>query len=162
MALQGYQITVELSAEDRTFFETERKRLYPAHANRMPAHLTLIYFIQFKSAQQLNELPALLPPSFDIAVTDIMPLKYGAAYAVHSETLLALHKTLLAKFGEEASQRDTQDYIPHITVCNQVTAYKAQRIYQELKENFKPFTVRASGLVLKNKDTRPIFLPFDV
>lgn len=144
------------------FFERERKRLYPAHANRMPAHLTLIYFIQFNAEQRVHELPALLPHSFNITVNDIMPLKFGVAYAVHSETLLALHKTLLANFGEEVSLRDTQEYLPHITVCNQVTAYKAQRICQQLKESFKPFTVRTSGLVLKNKDTRQIFLPFDV
>ncbi|RFS26972.1 2'-5' RNA ligase family protein [Chitinophaga silvatica] len=162
MAALGAQITLELSATDMLFFNEERKRYYPAHANKMPAHLTLIYHVLFSSLEQLENLTCRSIPVFDISISDLALFKNGVAYSITSESLIQLHSCLCSQLEFGLSSRDKEAFLPHITICNQVTPFKAQRTYERLKQEFTPFTARAIGITLNFRNQEPIFQQFDV
>ena len=70
----------------------------------------------------------------------------GVAFTLQSRKLLNLHKGLQQQFTKFLIRKDRQVLWPHITVQNQVTANKAQKLFEELNANFKPFTISAIGL----------------
>jgi 2'-5' RNA ligase len=157
--MNGYQVTLILTPPSMAFFEAQRKRYYPGHANRMPAHLTLIYHAAI-TAEQLIACTHI--PSFKIQITGLVLFKNGVAYEAAGGELFRLHDCLAAQCGAALSFKDQQPFHPHITICNQVTPYKAKRVYEELCNGFAPFEATATGISLNNNKGEALPLLFDV
>lgn len=156
--MAGYQITLMLTPASMAFVEDQRKRWYPGHANRTPAHLTLIYHTAIapetlRSCLQIS--------AFQVRITGLTQFKNGVAYVAEGEELMQLQACLIAQCGETLSQKDLEIFAPHITICNQVTAFKAKRIFEQLSGDFSPFTMTATGISCNSgKETH--LLSFDV
>jgi 2'-5' RNA ligase len=139
-------ITLELDKEDKSYFTALRQAHFPAHSNYLDAHLTLFYRLpsdQPLIAHTLRELAA--RPALSLMVNDVVSLGNGVAFTVVSEALSELHRRMQRAFDPWLVRQDRQTLRPHITIQNKVTAFKAQRLREELLLSFRPYTIRATG-----------------
>ncbi|SEW49740.1 2'-5' RNA ligase family protein [Chitinophaga arvensicola] len=138
-------ITLELHPEAMAFFNQLRREYYPA--NRVKAHLTLFYRLPADADRLVTSLEAITARSpFTMQVSGLQPYPNGLAYTVISPELLALHQLLQQEWAPWLIPRDRQPLRPHITIMNNVTAFKAQRIHEKLQADFRPFEVTANGI----------------
>lgn len=79
-------------------------------------------------------------------VIGIRNMGKGVAFTLKSRKLLSLHKDLQQQFTKFLIRKDRQVLWPHITVQNQVTANKAQKLYEQLNADFKPLIITAVGI----------------
>jgi len=140
-----YIITLQLHPEAMAFFQQLRREYYPA--NRVKAHLTLFYRLPADDNRVLTSLAAITARApFTMQVSGLQPYPNGLAYTLVSPELLALHQTLREEWSPWLIPRDREPLRPHITIMNNVTAFKAQRIHEKLKTDFQPFEVQATGI----------------
>jgi len=144
----AYPMIVTLALEEtaRSYFNNLRREHFPAHSNYLEAHLTLFYRLP-SDEPAIGDILQSLGPSVPLwlDVTDVVCFGTGVAFSLAGEPLLALHRQLQQAFDPWLIRQDRQPLRPHITIQNKVTAFKAQRLQQELKATFVPFPVRATG-----------------
>ncbi|HEY0271640.1 MAG TPA: 2'-5' RNA ligase family protein [Chitinophaga sp.] len=139
-------VTLQLDPAAQAFFNAQRARYFPAHANYTDAHLTLFHHLPAHDAVQHILAAKASRPTFPVAVTGLFNMGNGVAYTLRSAALEALHEDLQQCFAPWLSQRDRQPLWPHVTIQRKVTAYKAAQLQQLLEQDFRPFTVQALGL----------------
>ncbi len=142
-------ITLSLNEASQNYFTNLRNTHYPKHCNYTPAHLTM-----------LHRLPADLPliddvlkqltnrPMMQVQVTGITNTGHGVAYSLEAIALLALHQTMQHSFKPYLITKDRRTWLPHITVQNKVTAFKALQTTEFLLQQFKPFSIMATGILV--------------
>lgn len=139
-------ITLELEETASTYFNNLRREHFPAHSNYLEAHLTLFHKLPSDEPAIADILQNLQPREpLWLGVDDVICFGNGVAFSLTSDRLLALHAQLQQAFDPWLIRQDRLPLRPHITIQNKVTAFKAQRLQQELKANFVPFPVRARG-----------------
>lgn len=140
-------ITLAIDADSQLFFNRLRDAHFPAHANYLDAHITLFHRLPLNEPVITAALPVFaLRGPMPIAVTHIRHLHNWVAYALHSEPLQALHAAMQQLFQPWLTRQDQKTLSPHITVQNKVTAYKAQLLFNELEQQFTPFSIQATGI----------------
>ena len=140
-------VTLRLDEESQRFFEGMRQRYYPAHLNRIAAHLTLFHTLpEARWVRDVLLAEAGVQVSFDLKVTGVRSLGKGVAYKLASDELLGLHGRLAAAFVEELTAQDRQRFSPHVVVMNKASAVAAKDLLVELERDFKGFEVRGVGL----------------
>jgi 2'-5' RNA ligase len=72
----------------------------------------------------------------------------GVAFSIESTGLQAIRAALKTEFASWLGQQDMQKWQPHITVQNKATRSKADNLYQELNQNFRPYPIAVVGLDL--------------
>ncbi|WP_142686717.1 2'-5' RNA ligase family protein [Chitinophaga polysaccharea] len=147
--MASYILTLQLDPESMGFFNRLRRQYYPAHANEVAAHLSLFYRLPADEPgiiASLDTMPA--QPSFVMQVNEVQRYTNGIAYTLMSEELQILHASLQSQWEQWLIPRDRQPLRPHITIMNQVTAFKAQQAHEVLKSVFLPFEVTATGIQL--------------
>ena len=138
-------MALEAGAQAR--FDRLREEHYPAHLNRIAAHLTLFHALPASEevlAVLAEEAAALRP--FAMRVTGLMSLGRGVAYVVESSELKALHRRLSAAFAAELNAQDRQGFRPHIVVQNKATGDGARALRERLQAVFVPGEIAAEGL----------------
>jgi 2'-5' RNA ligase len=140
-------VTLLIDEISQAFFDTQRKKYFPAYANFTTAHLTLFHCLPNKEFffESINSHVSSLQ-SFNLKVTGIMHNKTFNGYKIEADTLLNFHQKLQHSFKPFLSQKDTMPLHPHITVQNKTTTYKALKTKQLLEANFVPFEVTAIGI----------------
>ncbi|HEY8956793.1 2'-5' RNA ligase family protein [Chitinophaga sp.] len=147
--MASYILTLQLDPAATEFFNRMRQQYYPAHANEVAAHLSLFYRLPADEPGIIASLDAMAAqPSFVLQVNEVQRYANGIAYTLISGELQALHASLQAQWGQWLIPRDRQPLRPHITIMNQVTAFKAQQAHEALKAVFLPFEVTATGVQL--------------
>ncbi|MEP6673555.1 MAG: 2'-5' RNA ligase family protein [Ferruginibacter sp.] len=140
-------VTLQLEKPAADFFSLQRKTYFPAHINYLDAHLTLFHVLPsgetiikktIESICQRNE--------FNLEVTGIKNIGNGVAYNIESQELSAMHLNMQKEFDSFLTGKDRGKLWPHITIQNKVTAFKALTLYQKLSSEFKPFSVKATGI----------------
>ncbi|SFE43940.1 2'-5' RNA ligase superfamily protein [Chitinophaga sp. CF118] len=139
--------TLHLHPEHQLFFDKLRDAHFPAHANYLQAHITLFHHLPSNEPlirEQLLKFSKHQPIS--LLVQDISCFRNGVAYSLVSEELQQLHLTMQEAFMPWLKKRDQQKLWPHITIQNKVTAFKAQMLFEKLKEDFTQFEIKATGI----------------
>lgn len=140
-------LTLLINDEAQLFFEEKRKQYFPAHVNFTTAHITLFHCLPYKDfvIEKIKTIVENTNP-FIINVDKIMHYKSFNGYEITSDKLLKLHKNLRNNFINMLSLKDIKPFRPHVTIQNKTTAFKAEKTYQLLAENFTPFLAEAIGV----------------
>ena len=144
-------MTLQFDEASAAYFERRRQAHFPAAINRTPAHLTLFHQLPGEALQSvLLELgkASVGQPPFPAAVTGLMRLGRGVAYAISSPQLIVLRQTLARAFKPMLTAQDRQGFRPHVTVQNKVAREDAERTLFDLQSSFEPFEAIAEGLQL--------------
>lgn len=143
-------LTLQLDAVTQSLFDRHREAFFPEQLNFIPAHLTLFHNLPGREAAAVMGIvgEAASRPPFEVAVTGLMPLGRGVAYALESETLKSLRNSLAARFSGWLVAQDRGGFRPHVTVQNKVSPGEAKRTLDLLKRDFVPFSATAEGFQL--------------
>lgn len=140
-------ITLCIDAESQLFFNGLRKKHFPVHANYLDAHITLFHRLPLQQPAINQALPLFAQrPPMPIEVSRITHAGNWVAYALQSEALQQLHGSMQQAFAPWLIRQDAKALMPHITIQNKVTTWKAQQLYQQLQQQFTPFQLQATGL----------------
>ena len=139
-------ITLLIDDTSQLFFEEKRKLYFPAHANFTGAHITLFHSLPdvnlvFDTIQNICKNIN----QFTLTVNKVIHNKSFNAYEIGSTNLLVLHKNLQKAFDGILSKKDLKTLHPHVTIQNKTTAYKAEKTYKLLQQNFQPFEINGLG-----------------
>ena len=149
--MNSFVLTLEIAAEQQLQMDTLRKAHFPPHLNRIPAHITLFHTLP---AEKSGAVEAELRETADscaefaMEVTGLRHLGKGVAYVLRSPELLALHARLAAAFADDLTSQDRQRYAPHIVIQNKVEPAASKELHRHLGEDFAPFPLTATGLLL--------------
>lgn len=139
-------VTLQLGEKAKSFFNPLRKQFFPGHINYLDAHLTLFYSLPSNEPQISMLLESFSNrKEMELYVSGIENFGKGVAYTINSTALQTLHLTLQEKISHFLKGKDLDPLKPHITVQNNVTAYKAKLLYEKLFSGFSPFMITATG-----------------
>ena len=139
-------VTLQIDESSQLFFNEQRNKYFPAHANYVPAHITLFHKLPSDNIDIQNALASFARrPTFELLITDLKLHKTSVAYSIQSETLQQLHANMQQTFAPYLIQKDRKILAPHITIQNKVTAYKAFKTHAFLHAGFNPFTAQTLG-----------------
>ena len=139
-------VTLHLEEGAQQYFNELRKEYFPAHINFLEAHLTLFHVLPAEEGivqetlQQLSKRSSML-----LSVTGPVNTGNGVAYKIVSEELQVLHAAMQEIFQTFLVGKDKLRLLPHITIQNKVTAFKAQVLFEKLSTGFTPFHISATG-----------------
>lgn len=146
-------LILTLAFDEATFARLDglRRAHFPAHLNRIPAHLTLFHALPGEDEPaillRLAEA-ARVTPSVPVRVTAVMSLGRGTALRLDAPEVAALRARLAAGWNAWLSPQDRQGWRPHVTVQNKVDPEAARALQEELRAGFAPWEARAEGLLL--------------
>ncbi|WP_319799672.1 2'-5' RNA ligase family protein [Microvirga rosea] len=144
-------LTLALDERSSAFFESQRKRHFPAHRNFIPAHLTLFHRLPADHTGSISRDLADLVENqapFSLDVTGLRSLGRGVAYQLTSTELDGLRGYLAHRWAAWLQPQDRQRHRPHITIQNKVDPDTAKDLLAHLSADFQPFTATATGLNL--------------
>ncbi|MDB5478407.1 MAG: 2-5 ligase family protein, partial [Alphaproteobacteria bacterium] len=123
---ENYPLLLTLTLDEKAFahFDAMRRRFFPPHRNKVPAHITLFHTLpgaQTDSVSALLEQTAAARKAFPMRTNGLMFLGGGVAYTVESPDAQALRAELAGHWLEFLTPQDKNRPVrPHITVQNRV------------------------------------------
>lgn len=148
-------IVAELPQDLFAWADALRRAHYPSERNRpnngyLGAHVTLFHGLP-PSAE--TAVLALLPelarqPPPDAAITGLMDLDSGTAFAVESPAMVALHEDMAERLHGLIQQKDARELRLHVTVQNKVPRADALALQARLAAAVVPRSFRFRGLGL--------------
>ena len=117
----------------------------------MPAHLTLFHALPGDRLPLVSrDLAAICTRQrrFRLTATGYRSLGHGTALAFSSPELISLRQRLAREWRDDLTAQDAARIAPHVTIQNKVSPREAQALLRELSAEFRPFAVRAEGLLL--------------
>jgi 2'-5' RNA ligase len=140
-------LTLMLDKMSHDYFTSLRNQYFPKHCNFLEAHLTLFHHLP-ANLSLLNELLEQWQTTapLSLQITGIKNIGHGNIFLVSCKELQLLHKTMQHTLSKYLIVKDRQKLVPHITVQNKVTAFKAAATNDILKSAFKPFVAQGIGL----------------
>lgn len=144
-------LTLALDAESFARLDAERRALFPARLNRIPAHVTLFHHLP--GAEEEEVVAALRAAcaghgASAARVAEPVPLGRGVAYRIEAPEVAALRAGLARAWEGWLTPQDRQGWRPHVTVQNKVAPEAARATLQRLRADFVPWEARAEGLLL--------------
>ena len=144
-------LTLGLDADSFARLDAERRALFPAHLNRIPAHVTLFHHLpgmeEAGVVQALRSACAGQEPA-PVRVTEAFPLGRGVAYRLEAPEVAALRGRLARAWEAWLTPQDRQPWRPHVTVQNKVAPEVARITLARVRAGFAPWEARAEGLLL--------------
>jgi len=132
-------LTLKLDAESFAFFDSLRRKHFPAERNFLSAHITLFHNLPGDRRERieadLNDLRRRYKP-FALRFLAWRFLGKGAAIEIESAELNRLRGELKNKWDEWLTVQDRQKFKPHITVQNKVAPEAARHLFDELSANW--------------------------
>jgi len=143
-------VTSELADADFAWLDRLRRAHFPPERNQLPAHLTMFHAlppsVEGEVRRSLARLASEPPPR--ATVEGLMDLGGGVAFRVVSVELDAIRRELAAGFRGLLSAQDGGGWRPHVTIQNKVSPKEARALLARLEREFRPVTLRISGLGL--------------
>ncbi|ATL49205.1 phosphoesterase HXTX [Chitinophaga caeni] len=139
-------LTLEVDPRDMQYFNGLRATHFPAHANYLPAHITLFHHLPNIPFVHEAIEAASHRDCFDITVLGPRLFANGVLFELVSPVLTGLHIQLQQPLEPYLKRQDRQLLRPHITIQNKVTQFKAQLLYEQLLPGFIPRNLKATGL----------------
>lgn len=143
-------LTLALDPDSFARLDALRRARFPAHLNRIPAHVTLFHALPGEEeARVLGDLAgacAALAP-VPATVGPAMSLGRGAALRVACPPVAALRGHLAGLWASWLTPQDRQGWRPHVTVQNKVAPEEARATLALLQAE-PPWGATATGLLL--------------
>lgn len=139
-------VTLKLDEPARTYFNTLREKYYPAHFNYVEAHLTLFHSLP-AGEKKIHEALYLFSKRchIELTISGLANTRNGISYIISSPELQQMHASLQHAIKEHVKGKDKQELMPHITIQQKVTAFKAGLLYKSLSADFKSFVCKGTG-----------------
>lgn len=133
---EPFIVTAKLPQQIQSWAENLRRAHYPAHRNKLHAHVTMFHSFAPSLFGELKDfLPRIAgefaPPEGEIS--GIMDLGKGTAIALHTPQLLTLRELIAEHFHGSLTAQDLYEPRPHITIQNKVTKEEARALQASLK-----------------------------
>jgi 2'-5' RNA ligase len=143
-------VTLDLDERSSAFFESRRRRWFPAERNVVAAHVTLFHALPGnREAEVAAELAALAErPAFPVSVSGVRLLGKGVAYDLRAPAAVALRDRMAERFATDLTRQDAQRLKAHVTVANKLTPERARELFAQLEADFVPFEAQAAGVSL--------------
>ncbi len=144
-------LTLRLDRQSFARFDEERRRHFPAHLNQIPAHVSLFHHLPGEEENRIRSVLAAASKAtapFLLEVTGVRSLGFGVAYTLTSPQLLNFRRILVSELNVEFTRQDEQQFKPHVTIQNKVSAAQARETHSRLTASFTPFLVKGEGLCL--------------
>ncbi|RKS77533.1 2'-5' RNA ligase [Motilibacter peucedani] len=141
-------VSARLDATAQEFFDTLRRRHFPADRLVVGAHLTLFHAIPGDAlGEVLADLRDCVPSGPVTApVRPPRSLGRGVAYDLDAPALVELHRRLRERWAPLLTRQDAQPLRPHVTVQNKVTPEQARRTLELLAAQERPAAAVSDGV----------------
>jgi len=143
-------ITAEIAPEDLAWLDALRRAHFPPERNQLPAHLTMFHALppsaEAEVRRRLARLTVEAPPR--ASIEGLMDLGGGVAFRIVSPQLDAMRDELASHFHGLLTAQDSAGWRPHVTIQNKVSPKEARALLTRLEREFRPVTLRISGLSL--------------
>ncbi|KAJ9666634.1 hypothetical protein H2201_003293 [Coniosporium apollinis] len=149
-----YVLTLTTTPSIHGPINTLRKRYFPQHLNRTPAHLTLFHALPHSRLETLTStLETLCTSTAPFAITTGAPFRMRRGVGVNvgrgAEQAKRVHRELREAWMEFLSEQDAGGWKPHWTVQNKVDSEEeAAGAYEEVRGGFKGAEGMATGVGL--------------
>ena len=144
-------VTAALDEGGFAWFDALRQAHFPAHRNRVPAHLTLFHALPGDHepviAQTLKAACRRCRP-MRLDVRGPWSIGRGVAYRLASPELETLRRDLANDFAPWLTAQDRAPFRPHITIQNKAEPADARLLLERLQLEFEPFDIVAEGLLV--------------
>jgi 2'-5' RNA ligase len=132
-------------------FDAWRRAHYPAHLNRVPAHITLFHRLPPDDLEAIEE--RLSERCWELAplgarAVGLVSTGRGIAIVLDAPALVRLRTELARAWSRWLSPQDRQRLEPHVTIQNKVPPSKARQTLQALEPLFEPFSFTVEALRL--------------
>jgi hypothetical protein len=141
-------VTALFGHGDNGWLQQLRRAHYPAHLNRVPAHLTLLRQLPPSAEQELSRrlAQATASPPPHARVIGIMDLGEGTALEVSSPGLAVLREDLVNGLTGLLTPQDLGAWRAHVTIQNKVTRRAAIALQMELERSFETRPLQIAAL----------------
>lgn len=143
-------VTAEIAAPDLAWLDRLRRAYYPPERNRLPAHLTMFHALppssEAEARSALARRSAEVPPR--ASIEGLMDLGGGVAFRIVSSDLDRIRDELAEEFHGLLGTQDLGGWRPHVTIQNKVTTRDARALLAKLRPEFRPRSLKISGLGL--------------
>lgn len=143
-------VTAEIAARDLHWLNRLRQSHYPAHRNRLDAHLTIFHALPPSSEATvravLSRYSLERPPR--ASIEGLLDLGGGVAFRVVSPDLDRIRRELGEYLHGLLSLQDSIGWRPHVTIQNKVSRKEAMELLKDLERDFQPRALAISGLGL--------------
>ena len=128
-------VTARLDPSSFSVLDGLRRRHFPPHLNRVPAHLSLFHHLPGEAASAVVSTVsrccrAMAP--LHLQATGARQLGRGVALTYRSAELARLHADLTTAFRVWLTPQDRQPFRAHVTIQNKVDSDTARRLYDAL------------------------------
>lgn len=134
-------VTAALPQDIQSWAEGLRRAHYPAHRNKLHAHVTMFHSFAPSLFEELKDFLSRVAAEFAPPlgrVTGVMDLGKGTAIALQSEELLEIRAFIAEHFHGTLTAQDLYEPRPHITIQNKVSKEEARALQAELKAQIEP------------------------
>jgi hypothetical protein len=138
---QPFIVTAALPQDIQSWAEGLRRAHYPAHRNKLHAHVTMFHSFAPSLFEELKDFLSRVAAEFAPPlgrVTGVMDLGKGTAIALQSEELLEIRAFIAEHFHGALTAQDLYEPRPHITIQNKVSKEEARALQAELKAQIEP------------------------
>jgi hypothetical protein len=143
-------VTAEIAAPDLAWLDRLRRAYYPPERNRLPAHLTMFHALppsaEPEARSALARRSAEVPPR--ASIEGLVDLGGGVAFRIVSNDLDRIRDELAEDFHGLLGAQDLVGWRPHVTIQNKVTTREARDLLTKLRPEFRPRSLKISGLGL--------------
>lgn len=144
-------VTAELPPDIFVWADWLRREHYPAHRNKLAAHVTLFHSFAPSLREELRGVLALmageyLPPP--ARIHRIMRLGGGTALAIESPGMLGIRERIADHFHGALTVQDSHEPQLHITIQNKVSRQEADALQRALEATMEPRKFVFRGLEL--------------
>jgi 2'-5' RNA ligase len=142
-------LTLGLEEKAQQYFTALRNSYYPKYCNYLQAHITLFHRLPAGLEEMQQAMQQFTNRNnLQLEVTGISNIGNGVVFNLSSDELQALHKSMQYYFNPWLISNDRKILVPHITIQNKVTAFKAAQTKQLLLPHFKPFIITGNGIAV--------------
>jgi hypothetical protein len=144
-------VTFALEAGAQAHFNALRKKHFPPERNFLEAHITLFHHLpgmEQPAIQETLNMVATAHTAFALHVREPWMMGRGVSFRLESAEAKAVRASLAASWKDWLTPQDAQGWRPHITVQNKVSSAEAKALHATLSQDFKPFSMTATGLTL--------------
>jgi hypothetical protein len=146
-------VTADLPPDILAWADSLRRAHYPAHRNKLEAHVTLFHSFAPSLREELRGVLARMAGEYappEAQLNGIMRLGGGTALAIESPGMLLIREHIAEHFHGALTAQDSHAPRLHITIQNKVSRQEAKTLQQELSAMLQPrkFAFRGLGLHL--------------
>ena len=134
-------VTAELPPEIFAWADGLRRAHYPAHRNKLEAHVTLFHSFAPSLREELRGFLARMAGEYapPCALLDgVMMLGGGTALAIESRGMLMIREHIADHFHGALTAQDSRPPRLHITIQNKVSRHAAKSLQDELQSLLQP------------------------